>query len=196
MPEPIKPTPAEGVGAETFVRALSLTRITPAEGSDTTAAVEFEAVMSTGAAVLRYDWGRDRFVSEVLDMSPKAVDIERMNAGASVLDSHRTSGLEAVFGNVVPGSVRLENGVLKARLRLDPQDARSRKVVEGFVRGLSVGYTVSRWEIDEATDPVTVRATRWQPHEVSVVSVPADPAAMVSLAGRQAFFGPDRASHC
>lgn len=187
MPDPIKPTPSEGVGPETLVRALALTRIAPADGADANTPVEFDAVMSTGAAVRRYDWGRDRFVSEVLDMNPAAVDIERMNGGASVLDSHRTYGLDAVFGNVVPGSVRLENGALKARLRFDPQDPRSRKVVEGFVRGLSVGYTVSRWEVDESTDPVTVRATRWQPHEVSVVSVPADPTAMVSLAGRQAF---------
>ncbi len=187
MPDPIKPTPSEGVGPETFIRALALTRIAPADGADANTPVEFDAVMSTGAAVRRYDWSRDRFVLEVLDMNPAAVDIERMNGGASVLDSHRTYGLDAVFGNVVPGSVRLESGALKARLRFDPQDPRSRKVVEGFVRGLSVGYTVSRWEIDENTDPVTVRATRWQPHEVSVVSVPADPTAMVSLAGRQAF---------
>lgn len=187
MPDTLAPAPLSGIGENTIYRSLTLTRVKPPDDAAADAPLEFDAVLSVGAAVRRYDWARDRYVSEVLDMSAGAVVLDRLNGGATVLDSHQTYGLNAVFGNIVPGTARLESGALKARLRLDPLDPRSRKVAEGYVRSLSVGYSVTRWEVDESTDPVTVRATRWEPHEVSVVSVPADPAAMVTLAGRQAF---------
>ena len=42
---------------------------------------------------------------------------------------------------------------------------------------MSVGYITHKYEVDDKTSPPTHRAVDWEPHEVSVVPIPADPAA-------------------
>ena len=46
-------------------------------------------------------------------------------------------------------------------------------VVDGVVDGVSIGYIVRKWEIDEEARSYTARD--WMPFEVSAVAVPADP---------------------
>jgi len=76
---------------------------------------EIDAVISTGAAVRRRDW--DGEFDEVLGMKPANVRLARLNQGAAVLDSHYWhQGLSAMLGGIEPGSARISNGELTARI--------------------------------------------------------------------------------
>ena len=67
----------------------------------------------------------------------------------------------------------------RALVRFDDDaesDAVFQKVQKGIMRGVSVGYFVHEWQITEPTDGRLARetATKWEPLEISIVSVPAD----------------------
>lgn len=132
-----------------------------------------EAVISTGADVERRD-ARGAFI-ERLDTG--AIDLASLE-GVVVLDGHRQTGSEHVVGTVI--SARRDGVAIVATIRLSAaEDVRSTvmKVEEGILRGVSVGYAVSRWS--ETTDPKSksrIRtATAWTIREVSLVGIPADP---------------------
>jgi HK97 family phage prohead protease/HK97 family phage major capsid protein len=132
-----------------------------------------EAVISTGADVERRD-ARGAFI-ERLDTG--AIDLASLE-GVVVLDGHRQTGSENVVGTVI--SARRDGVAIVATIRLSAaEDVRSTvtKVEEGILRGVSVGYAVSRWS--ETTDPISksrIRtATAWTIREVSLVGIPADP---------------------
>lgn len=136
-----------------------------------------ELVWSTGAAVLRYDW--DGPYLESLDMSAKAVRLDRMNAGASFLNSHSSWDLADVIGRVMPGSASVDGkqGVCRVKLSSDPAKAGIVTDIRGGVIGnVSVGYIVYEMIRTEASaDAVaSCRVTDWEPFEVSAVPVPAD----------------------
>jgi hypothetical protein len=88
-----------------------------------------------------------------------------------------------VIGNVVPGSVVIADGIGRARVRLtDADDVAStvRKITDGSIRNVSVGYWAHREEIDANDGEIEIRtATDWEPYEISVVPVPADAGAQV-----------------
>jgi hypothetical protein len=138
---------------------------------------EIDAVISTGARVRRQDW--DGLFDEVLDMSPKAVRLARVNQGAPVLDSHNwTSGVGATLGGVVPGTARLEDGALVARIKLSRGSALAQRVAQDLQDGIqipiSAGYKVRRSVSDRSTSPATRTAVDWEPIEVSLVPVAAE----------------------
>lgn len=132
----------------------------------------FQAVISTGADVQRRD-SRGPFI-ERLDTS--AIDPASL-AAVVVLDGHRQTGSEHVVGTVL--RAWREGVALVAEIRLSAaEDVRSvvQKVAEQILRGISVGYAVTRWI--ETTDPQTkarIRtAAKWTIREVSLVGIPAD----------------------
>lgn len=134
-----------------------------------------QVVASTENAVVRW------FGREVLSHSPDAVDLERFNGGAPVLHNHNRG---QQIGVVVPGSARLEKGRLKATMRFSANDfpqAVFRDIVDGIRQAVSIGYRVHNFQVQKsnAGEPKTHVADSWEPLEVSVVSVPADPAAKV-----------------
>lgn len=156
----------------TDVIALETRRAHFAPASYNAEARTIEAVISTGAPVERRD-SRGPFI-ERLDTS--AIDLAAL-PGVVVLDGHRQTGSEHVIGTVV--EARREGEAIVATIRLSAaEDVRSTvlKVEEGILRGVSVGYAVSRWV--DSTDPTTkarVRtATAWVIREVSLVGIPAD----------------------
>jgi phage major head subunit gpT-like protein len=135
----------------------------------------FEAVFSTGAPVRRYD-GRGAYL-ELLSISG-----HRGAEGAPFLDHHRRDSLDAILGTVL--SARTVGGEAIATIKLSghhPQAARlASELGDGNRFGISVGYRVDEWGA-ERTDPKTgIRsreAVQWTVGEISVVAVPADPAA-------------------
>lgn len=137
-----------------------------------------EIIFSTGAPVKRYSWDEGYYM-EVLEMSPASVDLGRLNAGASLLDTHAQGTMANRIGAVVPGSARIENG--KGVCVVQLSTARNgQQLLDDLAQGLplpiSVGYRVheySKTEGDENALP-TYTATRWEPLEVSAVPVPAD----------------------
>jgi hypothetical protein len=145
-----------------------------------------DVVWTTGAQVRRHGFWDDEPWLEELSLAPGAVDLARLNAGASVLDSHRAyAGLRAVLGAVEPGSARIEDGRGLARLRFS-QRAEVADLVDdikaGIIRALSCGYEIDELNEVRPRDRKTrtlalYRADRWTPFEVSFVAVGADPGA-------------------
>lgn len=136
-----------------------------------------EIIWTTGARVLR-GWF-DQYYEE-LSLDPKHVRLERLNNGAPLLDTHRLYETGAVLGVVESAKIDGKMGVATvrfARAEDDPQaDSIFRKVKDGIIQNISVGYRIHRLEkIESGEGKIPVyRATDWEPIEVSVVPVGAD----------------------
>lgn len=156
-----------------------------------------EAVFSTGAPVRRTDWYTGRPYIEKLSMDPAHVRIDRLNAGAPLLDSHAAFSVSDVLGSVVPGSVTLTKGAMMGRVRFSKRDAVQpiwEDVRDGHLRSLSIGYRVNKYAEEpgktEGAPPIRT-AVDWEVFEVSMVSVPAD--ANAKLRGAEA---PENSNPC
>ncbi len=138
-----------------------------------------DVVWSTGAKVLRSSW-IDGPHFEELDMSPGAVRLDRLQNGAPFLANHDGYDVARTLG--VVESARLENGKGIATVRFakaedDPEaDKVFRKVADGIIRSVSVGYRVHRVEkiVTEGEKVPTLRVVDWTPYEISAVALPAD----------------------
>ncbi len=143
----------------------------------------FNVVFTTGATVRRYDFMNDEAYDEELVADPSTVRMGRLNGGAPVLDTHEQMSLDNVIGVVVPGSARMEKGLGRAAIKLDAGDENSgiiRKIKDGIIRNVSVGYRVHRFEVIRGDDTVPLyRAVDWEPYEVSLVPIGADAGAGV-----------------
>lgn len=141
-----------------------------------------EVTWSTGAEVQRRDWWTGERYTEALSMDPKHIRLGRLNTGAPVLDSHSAWRVGSVLG--VVESARIEDGKGVAKIRfseraeVEPvwQDVRS-----GILRSISVGYSVHKWEVTKAAAGKVEKRTAvdWEPHELSIVPIPADAGAQV-----------------
>jgi len=142
-----------------------------------------EVVWTTGARVRRYDWWTDRPYEEELLVTPEAVDMTRFEAGTvQVIDGHRIhGGVQSIIGIALNGTIA--DGEGRATLRLSTRAEMAGIVADikaGIIRSISFGYNTTTTEITRAvdrTDGGTVdlyRAVRWQPFEISFVTVPAD----------------------
>lgn len=138
-------------------------------------AMTVEAVISTFAPVTRRD-ARGTY-TERLD--PAGLDLSGL-IGSPVLDGHRQGSARDVIGMIA--AYRTEGESLVATIRLsEAADAAPiiTRIQEGSVRGVSIGYRVTRWA--DSLDPVTKARVRtaaaWAISEVSAVPIPADPGA-------------------
>jgi HK97 family phage prohead protease len=138
-----------------------------------------EAVFSAGSAVTRW------FGTEQLAVSAEAIDLTRVGANlCPFLNAHNAYDVEGVLGRVI--EARVDGAQLVGTVQFADTDAgRSAEgmVSRGEVTGISIGYNVRTWTLTEQTDDAdTWTATRWELLEVSLVPVPADPAAGVRSA--------------
>lgn len=121
------------------------------------------------------------FGKEILSHAEGAVDLTRLNTIGCVLYNHDR---DKVIGKILRAWIEDNRG--NAEIEFD-DDAESeiiyQKVRSGTLKGVSVGYRVNTWE-EVAPNKVSVDgrfagpcdvATYWEPFEVSIVSVPADP---------------------
>lgn len=115
------------------------------------------------------------FGTEILDHSAKSVRLGRLKNMGAVLVNHRLDDQVAVIEEVSIGSDR--KGRARVRFgRSQRAEEIFQDVVDG-IRGLtSVGYAVHEMKLEKASDDGDVyRVTDWEPYEVSLVTVPADP---------------------
>ena len=113
---------------------------------------------------------------EVLSHKPGAVDLTRINASGCLLFNHDR---DKVLGKIIKASVKGRRGI--AKVQFDTDDYATmiyNKVVSGTLRGVSVGYVVHDYKREVEgkgeTAKVTYTALKWEPTEISIVSVPAD----------------------
>lgn len=109
--------------------------------------------------------------------------LERLNAGAPFLNTHRAGSLESVLGVVEAGSARIENGLGTATIRFSERaevEPVFRDIAAGIIRNVSVGYRVHRYDIEKRDGaPELWRAVDWEPLEISAVPIGADSGAQV-----------------
>lgn len=139
-----------------------------------------EMVFSTGSPVRRFDFQRSFEFIETLSLDPKHVRLDRFRSGAPLLNNHWSTSIDDVLGVVEEASVDGAEG--RARVRFDEGEEGEKAfqmVKRGTLRNVSVGYIVHRYEdvTDEDDQVRTLQAVDWEPVEVSIVPVPADPSA-------------------
>jgi len=98
----------------------------------------------------------------------------RLDDGAAVLVNHDWNDQVGVVESVTLGADRKGRAVVRfgrgARASEVWQD-----IVDGIRRHVSVGYSINKVEVEERSGLADlVRVTDWEPHEISIVSVPAD----------------------
>lgn len=130
-----------------------------------------EVTFSTGAGVERFD-ARGAYVERLsLDQDWAAF------IGAPVLNAHRRGDLNDVLGSVLKawtvGGNREARAVIKLSRRADVE-AVVQDILDGHLRGVSVGYAVSEWKETTEGGRRVKTATRWNPVELSIVPIPAD----------------------
>lgn len=120
-------------------------------------------------------------IMEELDMSGNAVRMTRLASGqAPLLDSHSHYSASSVIGRVLSASVSGGRGVAKIQISRAPDvEPIWRRLEEGTLRNVSVGYRVFRYEPIQADGQTIHRAVDWEPYEISLVAVPVDAAAGV-----------------
>lgn len=180
---------SEGKKDKGGMKGMSLTReieplqlrasFQPSSVNEETRTVEL--VWTTGEKVLRSSWDGQFF--EELSLDPKHVRMGRLTSGrAPFLANHNGRDLDAVIGIIERADMK------SATVRFakdDPEaDKAWNKVRQGILPNVSVGYRVHRFEEVKGSDPKirTLRATDWEPYEVSLVPMGADSAAHVRLA--------------
>lgn len=180
MPKPVAETT---VAMSPMIRAAEVR-----ENSFNEEDFTIDVVWAAGAAVRRYSWRDGEYYDEKLVMTPEAVRLNRLNAGAPFLNAHSSWELADVIGAVVPGTAKVERGkgIATVRLSRAPEDAAVvNKIKDGIIRNISVGYVSHRIEKTTPGDDGGVaewRITDWEPMEISAVPIPADPDAQVRSA--------------
>ena len=156
-----------------------------------------DVVFTTGAAVRRRRWtGWDTSVpfDEILEVSDRAVDLTRLNAGAPALDSHSVWSSHSQVGVVERAWIEGREGKATIRFPREGLDQAADRMFgligDGIIRNVSVGYSIDRVKVIEpaAKGEVEQRIVeRWTPLEVSFVTVPADPRAQVRAADQASY---------
>lgn len=143
-----------------------------------------ELIFSTGAPVVRMDYWTGKRYREVLSMKPEHIRLDRLNAGAPLLDAHSAWSVGDVLGTVEPDSARLEKGKGIATVRFSKRKSVEdiyQDVRDGIIRSVSVGYRVHKFVEEQGKNEEipTRTAIDWEPFEVSMVPMPADTGARV-----------------
>ena len=125
----------------------------------------FEFPFSSEYPVTRY------FGSEVLSHDSTAPNFMRLNDGAPFLFNHNP---DKVLGVVERAYLDEDKKRAYAKIRFSRSDFAKQyldDVKDGILRGISFGYSID--EVEQREEGVL--ATSWTPHELSLVSIPADP---------------------
>lgn len=167
-------------GGKAYTRAM----FQPATLNEETRTIE--VIVSTENPVRTYDWWTGSMFNEVLSLEAGHFRTERLDGGLPLLDNHKRTGALGVYG--VVESWRVEDGKLIASVRFDDDEDSEkyyRKVKNGIVRGISVGYNVDVYEETPSGDNQipTMRAIDWTPLEVSLAPIQADTQSVVRSEG-------------
>lgn len=157
------PTPVRTAVAEPQKRSLQLERAAVSE--------EERTVELAFASEVRYErwWG-----IEILDCTPSAVNLERLNARHPLLLNHDTRQQIGVVEKAWIDTDRRCRALVRFSRSALGQEI-FQDVVDGIRELVSVGYAIDDMVLESRTDDqATYRVTRWTPFEVSIVPVPAD----------------------
>ena len=123
---------------------------------------------------------------EILSHKAGAVVFDRLKSGGCLLFNHNR---DKVIGRIIEAKVKNKRGIATVQFDDDEESLLYfRKVQSGTLKNTSVGYIIHEAErnaVGKGEDiKVTYTATRWEPYEISIVTIPADISVGV---GRSAF---------
>ncbi|ENA7034907.1 phage major capsid protein [Escherichia coli] len=137
---------------------------------------EFEIAFSSEQPYQRQFWDEQNqemvVLDEILVHTPEAVDLSRLNNNAPLLFNHNFDNHIGVVCNARIDADNVGRALVKFSKHGTLANDIRNKVIEGTMEKISVGYDIKEYHIDYAKGQLIV--TKWIPHEVSWVSVPAD----------------------
>ncbi len=111
---------------------------------------------------------------EILDHSPQSVRLGRLSSGGPLLMDHDARDHVGVIESVRIDADRVGRAVVRFG-RSQRAEEIFQDVKDGIRRNVSVGYMIHKATLVETREDQEIyRVTDWEPHEVSLVSVPAD----------------------
>ncbi len=113
------------------------------------------------------------FGDEVLSHKSGAADLTRLNDGAPLLFNHN---MDEIIGVVEEARIGADKrGYARVRFA---KTARADEVMgmvnDGILRNVSFGYRIAEMSESVKDGKSTYTATRWEPYEISAVTIPAD----------------------
>jgi len=145
-----------------------------------------DVVFATETPVFRRSWEIGEY-NEVLVCEKANTRMDRINSGAPVLDNHRGGSVTTQLG--VVESATIGKGEGRATLRFSKREDVEKvwqDILDGILRGVSVGYMVYAMEIIEKQGSLpTARCIDWEPYEISLATIPADYNSGVRSEGEQ-----------
>lgn len=133
--------------------------------------------------------GMDGPFLEVLGHGPDEVDLSRLESGAAPLLTDHWPNVNHQAGVVERAWIEGGKGRAVVRFATTPAaDDLLTKVRDGIVTCVSVGYRIlsAIRDGEDAEGVPIVRVKRWQPYEISFVSIPADPSVGLGRAAEDA----------
>lgn len=137
---------------------------------------EFEIAFSSEQPYQRQFWDEQNqemvVLDEILVHTPEAVDLSRLNNNAPLLFNHNFDNHIGVVCNARIDADNVGRALVKFSKHGTMANDIRNKVIEGTMEKISVGYDIKEYHIDYAKSQLIV--SKWIPHEISWVSVPAD----------------------
>ncbi|EIZ7980517.1 phage major capsid protein [Escherichia coli] len=137
---------------------------------------EFEIAFSSTQPYQRQFWDEQNqemvVLDEILVHTPEAVDLSRLNNNAPLLFNHNFDNHIGVVCNARIDADNVGRALVKFSKHGTLANDIRNKVIEGTMEKISVGYDIKEYHIDYAKSQLIV--TKWIPHEISWVTVPAD----------------------
>lgn len=139
-------------------------------GTINTEARTVELAFSSNAEIERWPG-----TVEILDHSPGACDLGRLNDRANLLFNHDQ---DEVLGVVETARIDAD-GMGRALVRFGKSECAEeawQDVQDGILTKCSIGYRIREVKLTEEREGLDVyTVTRWEPYEISLVTIPADP---------------------
>ncbi|ELP4060076.1 TPA: major capsid protein [Escherichia coli] len=137
---------------------------------------EFEIAFSSTQPYQRQFWDEQNqemvVLDEILVHTPEAVDLSRLNNNAPLLFNHNFDNHIGVVCNARIDADNVGRALVKFSKHGTLANDIRNKVIEGTMEKISVGYDIKEYRIDYAKGQLIV--TKWEPFEISFVTVPAD----------------------
>ena len=110
---------------------------------------------------------------EVLDHTPTSVKLERLNNSAPLLVNHNADDQVGVVEEARIDGDKTGRAVVRFGTSQRAQEI-FEDVRTGIRKGISVGYYILKSKLEQRNGVETVRATLWEPLEISIASIAAD----------------------
>ena len=116
------------------------------------------------------------FGTEILSHDEGSIDFGRLNGGvAPVLWNHNMDSVIGIVRNAYLDKDKKKGRAVVELSRNSKAQEVKRDIDDGILSAISVGYRILEMEEREIDGNNAFLATRWEPHEVSVVASPAAP---------------------